>query len=90
MGHPWIGIDITHLAINLIKPRLRTSHEQLAVKDGKGGIKRYVVNYKVIGEPTSLPDAAQLAKEDPYQFQWWALGLVGARPVEGKKGRQGD
>ena len=27
-----------------------------------------------------------LAKEDPYQFQWWALGLVGARPVEQKKG----
>ena len=24
--------------------------------------------------------------EDPYQFQWWALGLVGARPVEQKKG----
>ena len=23
---------------------------------------------------------------DPYQFQWWALGLVGARPAEGKKG----
>ena len=30
--------------------------------------------------------AAALAKEDPYQFQWWALGLVGARPVEQKKG----
>lgn len=24
--------------------------------------------------------------DDPYQFQWWALGLVGARPVEQKKG----
>ena len=33
-----------------------------------------------------LPDAAALAKEDPYQFQWWALGLVEARPVEQKKG----
>jgi hypothetical protein len=36
--------------------------------------------YKVIGEPVSLPDAAALAAADPYQFQWWALGLVGARP----------
>ena len=26
------------------------------------------------------------AREDPYQFQWWALGLIGARPAEGKKG----
>jgi hypothetical protein len=40
----------------------------------------------VIGEPVSLPDAQDLAANDPYQFQWWALGLVGARPVEQKKG----
>jgi DNA modification methylase len=69
----WIGIDITHLAINLIKHRLWDSFE------GKA-------KYKTIGEPTSLPDAEDLAKNDPYQFQWWALGLVGARPAEGKKG----
>jgi len=42
--------------------------------------------YKVLGEPTTADDAAQLAKDDPYQFQWWALGLIGARPTEGKKG----
>jgi hypothetical protein len=34
----------------------------------------------------SVPDAESLAANDPYQFQWWALGLVGARPVEQKKG----
>jgi hypothetical protein len=44
------------------------------------------VQYEVIGEPRSLPDAAQLAKEDAYQFQWWALDFVGARPVDEKKG----
>ena len=69
----WIGIDITSLAISLIRHRLT---------DAFGG----KVEYEVIGEPVSLPDAAKLAREDPYQFQWWALGLVGARPVEGKKG----
>ncbi|MBE0449144.1 MAG: restriction endonuclease, partial [Actinobacteria bacterium] len=42
--------------------------------------------YDVIGEPTDLGGAKQLAQEDPYQFHWWALGLVGARPVEQKKG----
>jgi hypothetical protein len=40
----------------------------------------------VIGEPTTPADAAKLADEDKYQFQWWALGLVGARPEEQKKG----
>ena len=69
----WIGIDITHLAITLIRSRLT---------DTFGG----TVPYEVIGEPVSLPDAAKLAADDPYQFQWWALGLVGARPVEQKKG----
>lgn len=73
MKRRWIGIDITHLSITLIKHRLL---------DGYG--KR--AKYKVLGEPVSLPDAKSLAEEDPWQFQWWALGLVGARPIEQKKG----
>ena len=73
LNRRWIGIDITHLAITLMKKRL---------KDTFGDS----VEFRVIGEPVSVPDAEALAKTDPYQFQWWALGLVGARPVEGKKG----
>lgn len=74
LGRRWIGIDITHLAITLIKHRLLTAF----------GPK---VEYKVVGEPVSLPDAEALAKEEPFQFQAWALGLVSARPTEGiKKG----
>ena len=73
LGRPWIGIDITCLATNLIKNRLKDSYGDAA-------------KYKVIGEPTSVQDAERLAESDPYQFQWWALGLVGARPVEQKKG----
>ncbi len=69
----WIGIDITSLAIGLIRNRLADSFGSEA-------------QYEVIGEPVSLPDAAKLAHDDPYQFQWWALGLVGARPVDQKKG----
>lgn len=73
LGRQWIGIDITHLAVNLIKVRLKDAYGPDAV-------------YQVIGEPTDLAGAQELAHEDPYQFQWWALGLVGARPVEQKKG----
>jgi site-specific DNA-methyltransferase (adenine-specific) len=71
----WIGIDITHLAIGLIKSRLRDAFGDDIAK-----------TYQVIGEPVSLPDAAQLARDDPYQFQWWSLGLVGARRADQKKG----
>jgi site-specific DNA-methyltransferase (adenine-specific) len=73
LGRRWIGIDITHLAITLMKTRLNDAFGDQA-------------KYQVIGEPVSVPDAAALAESDPYQFQWWALGLVGARPVEQKKG----
>jgi DNA modification methylase len=69
----WIGIDITHLAINLIKHRLFSAFGDAA-------------QYDVIGEPNAPPDAAQLAQEDPFQFQSWVLGLVYARPAEMKKG----
>lgn len=71
----WIGIDIAHLAITLIRHR---------IKDAYGDAIRET--HEVTGEPVSLPDAEELAATDPYQFQWWALGLVGARPTEQKKG----
>ena len=73
LGRRWGGIDITQLAISLIRYRMGDSF-------GKD------CRFEVIGEPTSLPDAAALAGEDPYQFQWWALGLVRARPADEKKG----
>jgi DNA modification methylase len=75
LGRQWIGIDVTHLAINLIKTRLRDSYGEDIAK-----------TYTVVGEPTTAEGAEDLAQSDPYQFQWWALGLVGARPVEQKKG----
>lgn len=40
----------------------------------------------MIGEPTDYAGATALAAEDKYQFQWWALGQVGARPADQKKG----
>jgi len=73
LGRRWIGIDVTHLAIGLIKTRLRDAFGDMA-------------RYEVVGEPTTAEDATALAETDKYQFQWWALGLVGARPVEQKKG----
>ena len=75
LGRQWIGIDVTNLAITLIRHRL---------KDAYGDDIEQT--YQVIGEPVSVPDAEALAASDPYQFQWWALGLVGARPADGKKG----
>lgn len=77
LGRHWIGIDITHLAIGLIKSRLLDTF-------GPPESETYAT-YTVVGEPTTVEDAAQLAQTDPFQFQAWALGLVGARTAESSK-----
>jgi DNA modification methylase len=78
LGRRWIGIDITHLAIGLIRSRLADRFGPEIAK-----------TYRVIGEPTTVDDAEQLAHDDPFQFQAWALGLVGARIATSDK-RGGD
>ena len=75
LNRRWIGIDVTHLAVSLIKHRLRDAFGEEVEK-----------TYNVVGEPVDLQGARALAAQDAYQFQWWALGLVSARPVEQKKG----
>ena len=74
LGRRWIGIDITHIAIALLKSRL---HDSFADD---------LSPYAVVGDPKDVESARALAVESEhdgrYQFQWWALGLVEARPVK--------
>ena len=74
LNRRWIGIDITYLATNLIKWRLKHMFNLEPKKD-----------YTVIGEPEDLHGAQELAKQNRYQFQWWALPLIGARSYGNKK-----
>ncbi len=75
----WIGIDITHLGIALQKHRLQDTFELASGRD-----------YAVIGEPRTIEGARELARdsanEGRYQFEWWALSLVGAKPIGGQPG----
>jgi len=70
LSRRWIGIDITHLAIALMRNRLKDSFD---------------IEVEVIGEPVDLSGAKALAHQDRYQFQWWALSLIKARPLGEKK-----
>ena len=72
LNRRWIGIDITHLAIALLKYRLADTFGD-------------DVEYEIIGEPKDTQSAKALAVQDRYQFQWWALSLIRARPYQGKK-----
>ena len=78
LNRRWVGIDITHLAVSLMRYRLH---------DAFGSD---LSDYSVIGLPQDVASARALAEDSQndgrYQFEYWALGLVDARPATGKKG----
>lgn len=74
-GRLWIGIDITHLAVNLIKARLKDQFNLIPGED-----------YVVHGEPVDLAGADALAKKSRYEFEYWALSLLTpARPTKSQE-----
>ncbi len=77
LGRRWIGIDITYLAINLIKRRL---------KDAFGE----EIEFEEKGQQTDFASAKRLAELDKFQFQHWALSLIGARPLKEGEGKGAD
>ena len=104
LGRRWLGIDVTHLSVALMKYRLQDRH---GLRAGHSPRQVEGHDYRVIGEPQDLAGARNLAQQEHdgrYQFQWWALSLIGARPLgasgqwaqgnsprreEGKKGADG-
>ena len=77
LNRKWIGIDVTHLAISLMRSRLRDSFgDELS-------------DYEVVGSPADAESARALSLEGGntgrYQFEYWALGLVEARPARDMK-----
>jgi site-specific DNA-methyltransferase (adenine-specific) len=77
LGRQWIGIDITYLAINLIKHRLEDAFKE-------------DVHYEEKGQPTDFESAKALADLDKWQFQQWALSLIDARPRTAGDGKGAD
>ncbi len=79
LGRQWIGIDITPIAVSVIKTRLEQTFDGLKVP--------------IDGFPTDYEGARTLFETDPYRFQAWACTLVGAYPRLKKgadKGIDGD
>ena len=77
LNRKWIGIDVTHLAISLMRSRLRDSFgDELS-------------DYEVVGSPADAESARALSLEGGntgrYQFEYWALGLVEARPANNQR-----
>lgn len=66
----WVGIDITMLAVNLIRHRLAKQYPDIEIF--------------VDGRPKDLGAAKALFKKDPFEFEYWALDLVNAIPAQSK------
>jgi SAM-dependent methyltransferase len=75
LGRKWIGIDITHLALAIVKQRLANSFGFPIFKD-----------IKIVREPVTQSEAEDLARDDKFGFQCWAVGRLGAPPIEHRRG----
>ena len=67
LGRRWIGIDVTHLAVSVLKGRMD---------------KRFPgVAFRVRGEPADPASARDLAARKPLEFQAWIVDKVGGVPI---------
>lgn len=76
LGRKWIGIDVAIRAVEIIKDRL----------DAKFQPRVWTEH----GEPVDVDQAAHLAETNAYDFQWWAVRLLGGRPPKGERKKGGD
>lgn len=71
----WIGIDVSPIAISLIKRRLKDTYKESLNK------------FEVRGTPTDEPSAIRLWEENAFAFQdWWLTEFEVFSTTEGTKG----
>lgn len=78
LGRRWAGIDITYIAIDLIEKRLLNTYG----KEIEG-------TYAVTGIPHDKAAAYALFKKNPFDFERWAVSMVGAQPNAKQVGDRG-
>lgn len=74
----WIGIDVTYIAVDLIRKRLRHTYGD-DIED----------TYDVLGIPRDREGAFALFSQSPFDFERWAVSLVNAQPNEKQVGDRG-
>jgi DNA modification methylase len=78
LGRQWIGIDITHLAIDVITKRLLHTYGSSVFE-----------NIELAGIPKDLGGAKALFDRSPLEFERWAVSMVNAEPNEKQVGDKG-
>lgn len=72
LGRQWVIIDVTTLAINLVKRRVEAMYPDKQLQ------------MTVEGYPADLAGAKELFLRDPFEFEYWCCDLVNARPAGDK------
>lgn len=76
----WVGIDISQFSAGLVRNRLIDNFKHKRLNRG---------NIPVIGCPLSVVEAEELARTDPFEFEKWACGEVGAQGLFHEPGQRG-
>ena len=67
LGRKWLGIDISKFSTGLIRDRILHNFKYLNEDD-----------LDMRGTPESVPEARELARQDPFEFEKWVCGYIGA------------
>jgi DNA methylase/Restriction endonuclease len=76
LGRRWVGIDVTFIAVDLIRRRLESTHGS-------------AVSFQIDGIPKDMGGARALFKADPFDFERWAVSMVYGQPNEKQVGDKG-
>ncbi len=79
LNRRWIGIDITYLAINVLKQRFRNEFPYTNENE----------TFEIIGAPKSLYATQKLFEQNSHQFAIWAITKIKGKPNPKKSGDKG-
>ena len=79
LNRSWIGIDISRFSVGVVKNRLVKSFE-----------RKILDQIEVSGIPTTVESAMQLAQENPWEFEKWVCGQLGAKGLYKRPGAKGS
>ena len=74
----WIGIDISKFSTGLIRDRILHNFKYLNTDD-----------IDLRGTPDSVAEARKLARQDPFEFEKWVCGYIGAEGMFREPGEKG-
>ena len=75
----WIGIDISRFSIGLVNERILSNFKGLLSQ----------TDIDISGQPETINDARKLAQQDPFEFEKWVCGKIGANGMAARRGADG-